>query len=113
MALAEMSYVFQGPPQASQITDDPNSESQSDEESGQDFEEDTDMIVLCINESSLANSPQVLINTHQCQLTAILQSGSEVNLLSERVYEKLIERFTSPYLTCRGSSSSNGVWLAI
>jgi hypothetical protein len=71
--------------------DDPNSESQSDEEIIHDFEETTDMIVLFINEASLANSPLVLVNVLKCRFTAILDSGSEVNLISERVYENLME----------------------
>jgi hypothetical protein len=49
------------------------------------------MIVLFIHEASLASSPQVSIRVNKCQFTAILDCGSEVNLLSERAYDKLIE----------------------
>jgi hypothetical protein len=82
MAPAKIPYVFQGPPQASHIMDDPNRESQSDEEIRDNGEETTE-VVLFINESSLANSPQVQIKLHECQFTAILDSGIEVNLISE------------------------------
>jgi hypothetical protein len=67
IAPAKIPYVLQGPPQAFQISDDPNSESQSDEEIIYDFEETTDMIVLFINEASLANRPQVLVNVLTCR----------------------------------------------
>jgi hypothetical protein len=83
--------VFQGPPQASQIFGDPNRESQSDEEFRDNCKGTTGIVVLFINEANLANSPQVRIKIQRCQFTAILDSGSEVNLMSERVYEKLLE----------------------
>jgi hypothetical protein len=91
MAPAKIPCVFQGLSQASQKLDDPNRESQSDEEIRDNGEEITDVVVLFINEASLANSPQVQIKLHEFQFTAILDSGSEVNLISERVYEKLID----------------------
>jgi hypothetical protein len=50
-----------GPTQALHIIHDPNREGQSDEEISHNLEETTDMVVLFINEASLANSPQVLI----------------------------------------------------
>jgi hypothetical protein len=61
MAPVKIPYVFQGPPQASQILDDPNRESQSDEDIRDNCEGTTGMVVLFINEASLANSPQVRI----------------------------------------------------
>jgi hypothetical protein len=86
MAPAKIPYVFQGPPQACKILYDPNREGQSDEEIRDNCEGTTGIEVLFINETSLANSPQVRIKIRKCQFTAILDSGSEVNLLSERVY---------------------------
>jgi hypothetical protein len=55
------------------------------------FPKTTDMVVLFISESSLANCPQVLVNVLKCRFTAILDSGSQVNLMSDRVYENLME----------------------
>jgi hypothetical protein len=49
-------------------------------------------VALFISESSLANSPQVEVQVlDKFEFTAILDSGSEVNLLSERIYEELTE----------------------
>lgn len=91
MAPAEILCILQGPTQALHTIDDPNSEDQADEEDSNKLEQATDMVVFFISEAILANSPQVPIKMHKCQFIAILDSGSEVNLMSERVYEKLIE----------------------
>jgi hypothetical protein len=51
-----------------------------------------DEVVLFINESSLANSPQADVQVlDKFKFTAILDSGSDVNLLSERIYEERTE----------------------
>jgi hypothetical protein len=49
------------------------------------------MVILFVNEASLASSPRVTISVNKCRFTAILDSGSEVNLLSVRVDDNLIE----------------------
>jgi predicted aspartyl protease len=52
----------------------------------------TDCVVLFINESKTIQSSQVEIRVeNKFYITAILDSGSEVNLLSERVYNNLIK----------------------
>ena len=91
MTPVKIPHVFQGPPKQPLTSGEPSRERESDDETrDNDFEETTGMLVLFINEANLANSPQVEIRVKECRFTAILHSGSEVNLLSERAYEKLI-----------------------
>ena len=90
MTPVKIPHVFQGPPNEPRTSGEPSRERESDDEmSDNDFEETTGNVVLFINEANLANSPQVEIKAKECRFTAILDSGSEVNLLSERAYEKL------------------------
>jgi hypothetical protein len=52
----------------------------------------SDCIVFFINEATLGQSPQTEIKAaRRIGISALLDSGSEVNLLSEKVYEKLIK----------------------
>jgi hypothetical protein len=52
----------------------------------------SDCVVFFINDANLCQSPHVEIKVAgRIVINAILDSGSEVNLLSERVYEKLIQ----------------------
>jgi hypothetical protein len=54
--------------------------------------ETTDCVVFFINEATLSQSPQVEIRiAGKFILRAILDSGSEVNLISEGIYEKLTQ----------------------
>lgn len=53
--------------------------------------EESESVVLFINEDSLAKSPVVEISlTSDIKIKAILDSGSEVNLLAQSIYNKLI-----------------------
>jgi hypothetical protein len=55
-------------------------------------EDVSEYIVLFINEDNISKSPQVDITiSNGIQISAILDSGSEVNLLSGSNYEKLIK----------------------
>jgi hypothetical protein len=54
-------------------------------------QEAVDCIVFFINETALGQSPQVEIVTNKISINAIIDSGSEVNLISEEIYGKLIK----------------------
>lgn len=48
-------------------------------------------IVLYVNEDKLVRSPQIEITfSDKCKAMVILDTGSEVNLLSQRVYINLV-----------------------
>jgi hypothetical protein len=83
--------IFLGPPSLSNLTEKPNCDSNSEikfiERSPHDV---ADCIGFFINETTLGQSPQIGIIEDKFVINAILDSGSEVNLLSEGVYEKLI-----------------------
>jgi hypothetical protein len=85
--------IFLGPPSPSELA----REASSDGELGIKYIEriltDTSAcIIFFINEANLCQSPQVEIKVAgRIVINAILDSGSEVNLLSERVYEKLTQ----------------------
>jgi hypothetical protein len=83
--------TFPGPSQALQHTDASSREDESEAKFREkDSEATTDCVVLFINEASLVTSPQLTIQAlGKFNITAILDSGSEVNLLSERIYEEL------------------------
>jgi hypothetical protein len=51
-----------------------------------------DYVIFFINETTLGQSPHVEIKvTAKFIVNAILDSGSEVNLISGKIYEKLIK----------------------
>jgi hypothetical protein len=55
-------------------------------------EDRSEYIVLFINEDIISKSPQVNVTIGGgTQISAILDSGSEVNLLSESIYEQLLK----------------------
>jgi hypothetical protein len=54
--------------------------------------EEPESVVLFINEENLANSPMVEISlTSDMRVKAILDSGSEVNLLAQSIYDRLLD----------------------
>jgi hypothetical protein len=54
--------------------------------------EEPESLVLFINEENLAKSPMVEISlTSDMRVKAILDSGSEVNLLAQSIYDKLLD----------------------
>jgi hypothetical protein len=58
----------------------------------QQNKEKSNQIVFFINESNLSKCPEVEIEVKNgIKFRAILDSGSEANLLSERVYDQLIK----------------------
>jgi hypothetical protein len=81
-----------GPPSSAKLadysSDDFDSECESIDES---VTHDSDVLVFFINEATLGQSPQVEIMIDNVAIHAILDSGSEVNLLSERAYQKLTQ----------------------
>jgi hypothetical protein len=85
--------IFLGPPSISNLTEKPNCDSNSEikfiERSPHDA---ANCIVLFIIETTLGQNPQIGITVEdRFVINAIVDSGSEVNLLSEEVYEKLIK----------------------
>jgi hypothetical protein len=68
-------------------------------------------IIFFINESKLSKCPEVEIEIKNgINFRAILDSGSEVNLLSERFYDQLIKTSRSTRTTSRKCCTSNGFW---
>jgi hypothetical protein len=91
MSSVDKSNISQGPPNLSRLDSehDNSIENEHDEASAADL---TDCIVFVINEANLCQSPQMKIQVaDKFDVNAILDSGSEVNLLAESVYEKLIK----------------------
>jgi hypothetical protein len=87
------SNIFLGPPSLSKLAReascDGNLESEPSEVDSTDI---SDCIVFFINEATQCQSPQVEIKVaDRIGINATLDSGSEVNLLAERVYDKLIK----------------------
>jgi hypothetical protein len=82
-----------GPPNPSKFTKPGNyvfnelSESEEEQE-----EEMAPPVVFFINEDNLSKCPQVeIVFSNGTSIRAILDSGSEVNLLSEKVYDRLVK----------------------
>jgi hypothetical protein len=89
VAPADKTHVYLGPPKAHHSSDEPSSESESDSELVGKPGETTGCVVLFINEANLISSPQMNIKVSgKFNIIAIVDSGTEVNLLSERVYEE-------------------------
>jgi hypothetical protein len=81
-----------GPPRLIKLTNDFSVDYDSECESSDEIEtHDSDVLVFFINEATLGQSPQVEIMIDNEAIHAILDSGSEVNLLSERGYQKLTQ----------------------
>jgi hypothetical protein len=85
--------VLLGPPSASKFTEEPSCDGELEikfmERSSHDV---SDCIVFFINEATLGLSAQIEIKVAgRIGINAILDAGSEVNLLSEGVYEKLVK----------------------
>jgi hypothetical protein len=85
--------IFLGPPRLSKLDSDENYGNRLESETvGVDSSDTSDCIVFFINEANLCQNPQVQIKVGDAiNINAILDSGSEVNLLAERVYDQLIE----------------------
>jgi hypothetical protein len=109
--------IFLGPPRLSKLNSDENYDSSLESETvGIDSTDTSDCIVFFINEANLGQSPQVQIKVGDTiSINAILDSGSEVNLLAERVYNKFIKSSVDRY-SCTASRKccvSDGFWEAI
>jgi hypothetical protein len=50
-----------------------------------------ELIVFYINDNNLADCPHIDISFGELRVSAVLDSGSQVCILAERVYERLIE----------------------
>jgi hypothetical protein len=85
--------ILHGPPTPSKLAREASSDSNLGNESiERSFTDMSDCIVFFINKANLCQSPQVEIKVvGRIVINSILDSGSEVNLLSERVYEKLTQ----------------------
>jgi hypothetical protein len=93
MALCSKTNNFKGPPRTIKLTNETSSEGELERGCiGSELDENTDCVVLFINESKLGHSPHIKIKiSNKIVLNAILDSGSEVNLLSEEIYGELSE----------------------
>jgi hypothetical protein len=84
--------IFLGLPSLPKLAKEPKGEGQQESELSSDLDTTTDCVVLFINEDNLGNCPRIEINiSGKFKIKAIFDSGSEVNLLSEGVYEELIK----------------------
>jgi hypothetical protein len=93
MSSVDKSNISQGPSNLSSLDSEHDNpiENEHDEASASAADL-TDCIVFVINEANLCQSPQMKIQVaDKFDLNAILDSGSEVNLLAESVYEMLIK----------------------
>jgi hypothetical protein len=91
MALCSKTNNFKGPPSTTKLTNEPSSEGELESELiDSDLDANTDCVLLFINESKLGHSPHIEIKIcNKIVVNAILDSGSEVNLLSEEIYGEL------------------------
>ena len=79
-------HLYLGSPKAHLLSNEPSSEDDSEPEQVVKSDETTGCVVLFINEANLISSPQLTISVSgRFDVTAIVDYGSEVNLLSERV----------------------------
>jgi hypothetical protein len=83
--------IFLGPPSPSKLDKEPSLDDELEIKSLRRMSHDvSDCIVFFINETTLGQSPQIEIKVAgRIGINAIVDSGSEVNILSEEVYEKL------------------------
>jgi hypothetical protein len=81
--------VFSGPPTLAKVTDKGSTEICEVSEIGELTDSEvSESFIFFINEDNLSKCPQVEITfVEGIMIIAILDSGSEVNLLSEVVYE--------------------------
>jgi hypothetical protein len=92
MAPIQEPNILLGPTSLPKLTKEPKGEGQLEPELRSDLDTATDCVVLFINEANLENCPRIEISiSGKFKIKAILDSGSEVNLLSEGVYEGLIK----------------------
>ena len=82
-----------GPPNPSKFKKSKDYEfNELSEVEGKQEEGTTAPVVFFINEDNLSKCPQVgIVFSNGTRIRAILDSGSEVNLLSERVYDRLVK----------------------
>jgi hypothetical protein len=83
--------IFLGPPGPSKLAREASSDNDLGNESiERSLTDMSDCIIFFINEATICQSPLVEIKVaSRIVVNDILDSGSEVNLLSEKVYEKL------------------------
>jgi hypothetical protein len=93
VAPAIKTHLGLGPPKEHPFSTESSSEGESEQELVENSEEATNCVVLFINEANLISSPQMTISVSgKFDITAIVDSGSEVNLLSEGVYERIAKK---------------------
>jgi hypothetical protein len=104
-------YRIQGPVNPSELIRQGNGHIRETENLIEQNKEKQKQIVFFINESKLSKCPEVEIEIKNgIKFRAILDSESEVSLLSERVYEQLIEKRAEVPVTTRKCCTSNGLW---
>jgi hypothetical protein len=83
-------HLCLGSPKAHPFSAECSSEGESEPELVEKSEEAANFVMFFINDANLISSPQMTISVSgKFDITAIVDSGSEVNLLSDRVYEQL------------------------
>jgi hypothetical protein len=96
--------IFLGPPSLPKLAKEPWGEGQLEPELRSNLETTTDCVVLFINEANLGDSPRIESNiSGKFKIKAILDSGSEVNLMSEGVYEVGFTNTPITHGTCSDS----------
>jgi hypothetical protein len=83
--------TFLGPPNTSSAIKGLNYDDNLDIElMGNLLQDESDYVVLFINDSTLGDSPQIELKvTEEFRISAILNSGSEVNFIAEDVYQRI------------------------
>lgn len=94
MSPVSKTSIFQGLLSSTETFTDESTSEINDSEieiNGRSPQDEDNCIVFFINETTLGQSPQIAIMvTNKILIHAIIDSGSEVNLISEAIYEKLI-----------------------
>jgi hypothetical protein len=93
MSPVSKTSIILGLPSISKLPEEPISDGNSERELVEKNSHDAaDCIVFFINDTILGQSPQIeIMVTDKLMINAILDSRSEVNLISQEIYEKLIK----------------------
>jgi hypothetical protein len=82
--------TFLGPPNTYNAIKGLNYDNLDIELMGKLSQDESDYVVLFINDSTLGRSPQIELKvSEEFRISAILDSGSEVNLIAEDVYQRI------------------------
>jgi hypothetical protein len=106
--------IFLGPPSPSKLATESSCDCDLEHKSiERNLTDTSDCIVFFINEASLCQSQVEIKIADTIVINAILYSGSELILLSERVYEKLTQSGVDIPVLPVELCASNSFWEAL